>query len=73
MCKKILSENFINSSKAYREFYDALMEEYDSNPIMQCLLQNLHSLADNYYLSILDIQKADMTIGEAIKIYEEGN
>lgn len=68
MRKEILAEDFANASKAYTDLQGALMEVFENEPIMSCLLEQLHKLADEYYRAMICIYSAGMTLDEALKL-----
>lgn len=72
MRKEILAEEYVNASEAYSKFQGAMMERYDDDPIMSCLIGNLHKLADDYYMSIINIYQNGMTLDEAIRLQKRG-
>lgn len=68
MRKEILAEDFANASKAYTDLQGALMEVFEDEPIMSCLLGQIYKLADEYYMTMICIYSAGMTLDEALKL-----
>lgn len=68
MDKKILAEDFANASNAYSAFQGAMMEMFDGDPVMSCLIGNLNKLADEYYKVMVRIYAAGMTLDEVLKL-----
>lgn len=64
MRKEILAENFENASREYSSFQNALMENFEDDPIMSCLIWNLHKLADAYYMAMMDVYQNGYTMDE---------
>lgn len=64
MRKEILAENFENASREYSSFQNALMENFEDDPIMSCLIGNLHKLADAYYMAMMDVYQNGYTMDE---------
>lgn len=73
MKKEILAENFRNASNDYSTFSNALMERFEADPIMTCLLSHLHQLAQDYYYSMMDIYKNGHTVDEVLRGKEAGH
>lgn len=73
MRKEILAEDFMNSSKAYTDLQGAVMEMFEDNPIMLCVIGQLCKLADDYYMAIMRIYNAGMTLDEAVHMQEGEN
>lgn len=70
MRKEMLAEDFMNASKAYTDLQGAMMEMFDNDPIMSCLLGSLNRLANDYHTAILKIYRAGLTLDEAMKLNE---
>ena len=68
MRKEILAEDFANASKAYTDLQGALMDVFENEPIMSCLLEQLYKLANEYQMAMICIHNAGMTLDEAIKL-----
>lgn len=68
MNKEILAENFINASKQYSELSNAMQDRYKDDPILACLIRNLNSRAHEYYMSIMRIYDAGLTVDEVLKL-----
>lgn len=67
MSKEMLAEDFMNASKEYTDFQTAMMEMFDDNPIISCLIGNLHRLADDYYMAMIRIYDEGMTLDEVLR------
>ncbi len=67
MRKEILSGDFVNASKAYTGLQGAMMEMFEDDAIMSCLIGQLCKLADDYYMSMMRIYDAGMTLDEALR------
>lgn len=66
MKKEILAEDFMNASREYTAFHEAMMKIFDSDPIMLCLLGNLCRLADNYYMAMMNVYQNGYTLDEIL-------
>lgn len=68
MRKEVLVEDFMKASNEYSTFYNALLELYEEDSIMMCLLGRLNELVGDYYKSMMRIYNAGMTLDEAFKL-----
>lgn len=68
MKKELLVEDFVNASKEYTDFCNAMCDRFEDDPIMSCLIGNLNRLANEYYMAIVRIYENDMTLDEVIHI-----
>lgn len=66
MRKEILVENFENASKEYTDLQGAMMEMFEDNPIMSCLVGSLNRLADDYYMAMMDVYQNGYTLDEIL-------
>lgn len=62
-----LAEDFKNASNEYSALQGALIEAFEDNAIMSCLIGNLNRLASAYYMSMMNIYQNGYTIDEVLK------
>ncbi len=66
MRKEILAENFKNASKGYTDLQGALLEMFEEDPIMSCLIGRLNRLADDYYTAMMAVYHNGYTMDEVL-------
>ncbi len=72
MRKEILAENFMNASKKYTDLQEALLDKFEDDPIMSCLIGSLNMLANDYYMSMMDVYQNGYTLDEVLRGNENG-